>query len=301
MSAEYLSSTIVSDHYVTLTITGEVESLRLRLTEAIQKLGYTVIGEQPLYAKRNAQCGARWGCSFESLDFPTRLTISLKQINDIAVVATFYYEVKSNTRMTKGDRQTLVREAEAIVALASERLSISACPSCATPVTDDSHFCRRCGAPLVIDVAELEVLRLTRKSRTAYHNLFIGVVSLIFASLLLLPLFWAEPKLFKALLTFGSVAGAFGVFALLQGMWQLHYALNPKTTELVARPEPVFTAPPTGALHPASARASVTEGTTELLGANMAQKERRTAEAIPRKVLDTGEVVDSEVDDERLM
>jgi hypothetical protein len=62
MSAEYLSSTIVSDHYVTLTITGEVESLRLRLTEAIQKLGYTVIGEQPLYAKRKALCVARWVC-----------------------------------------------------------------------------------------------------------------------------------------------------------------------------------------------------------------------------------------------
>ena len=58
------------------------------------------------------------------------------------MVATFNYEVKSYMRMTNGDRQTLLREAEAITALASERFSISACPSCATPVTDDSHFCR---------------------------------------------------------------------------------------------------------------------------------------------------------------
>ena len=54
-------------------------------------------------------------------DYPTTLTISLKQTNDAAVLATFNYEVKSYMRMTKGDRQTLAREAEAIAALAMER------------------------------------------------------------------------------------------------------------------------------------------------------------------------------------
>jgi len=298
MSTGYLAtSSRVSDYDVTLTITGDVESLRPRLSEALQELGYTVLGEQPLYAKRSAKGGARWDCSFEVLDYPTRLTISLKQINDIAVVATFNYEVKSYMHMTKGDRQTLVREAEAIAALASERLSISACPSCATPVTDDSHFCRRCGAPLVVEVAELEVLRLTRKSRTAYHNLVIGVVTLFVASLFLLPLLWVEPKLSKALLTIASGFGTFGLFALLQGIWQLHFALNPNlATEAMARPAPAFTAPLTQALPAAPARASVTEGTTELLVSNIENDERRPVERIPRKALDTGEV-----DDERLM
>lgn len=298
MSSGYLTtSPTVSDYDVTLTVTGDVESLRPRLSEAIQTLGYTVLGEQPLYAKRAAKGGARWDCSFEVLDYPTRLTISLKQINDIAVVATFNYEVKSYMRLTKGDRQTLVREAEAIAALASERLAISACPSCATPVTDDSHFCRRCGAPLVVEVAELEVLRLTRKSRTAYHNLVIAVVTLFVASLLLLPLLWVEPKLFKALLTIASGFGAFGLFALLQGIWQLHFALNPNPTrEAIARPAPVFIAPLTQALPAMPARASVTEGTTELLVANIENDQRRTVEPVPRKALDTGEV-----DDERLM
>ena len=88
MSAEYLGATAISDHDLTLTITGDVESLRPRLVEAVQKLGYTILGEQPLYAKRRAQGGARWDCSFETLDYPTRVTITLKQINDIAVVAT---------------------------------------------------------------------------------------------------------------------------------------------------------------------------------------------------------------------
>ena len=297
MSTAYLGTlSSVSDYDVTLTITGDIESLRPRLSEAIQRLGYSVLGEQPLYAKRSAKGGARWDCSFEVLDYPTRLTISLKQVNDIAVVATFSYEVKSYKHMTKGDRQTLVREAEAIAALASERLSISACPSCATPITDDSHFCRRCGAPLVVEVAELEVFRLTRKSRTAYHNLVIGVVTLFVANLILLPLLWVEPKLFKVLLTIGSAFGAFGLFALLQGIWQLHFALNPNASQqAIAHPAPAFTAPLTQALPAVPARASVTEGTTELLP-NIENNEHRTAEPVPRQALDTGEV-----DDERLM
>jgi hypothetical protein len=292
MSAEYLgTTTTISDHEVTLTVTGDVDSLRPRLIEAIQKLGYKVLGEQPIYAQRKAQCGARSGCSFEALDYSTRLTILLKQVNNIAVVATFSYEVKSYMRMTKGDRQTLLREAQAITALASERFSVSACPSCATPVTDDSHFCRRCGAPLVIEVAELEVLRLTKKSRTAYHNVLMGAVILFVVSLLALPLLFVEPKLFKALLLIDSVLGAFGLFALLQGVWQLHFALNPKAAQPAAtQPAPLFAAPLTQALPAPTVRASITEGTTELLG------KPRTLEPVSSRVQDTGEI-----DDERLM
>ncbi|HEV7745929.1 MAG TPA: zinc ribbon domain-containing protein [Pyrinomonadaceae bacterium] len=292
MSNEWLGSSKVTDHDVTLTITGEIESLRPRLRAAIEKLGYTILGEQPLYGKRGAQGGARRGCSLAALDYPTRLTIALKQINDIAVVATFQYEVKSCVRMTKGDRQTLLREAEAIAALGKQG-SISACPACATAVIDDSHFCRRCGAPLVVEVAELEVLRLTKKSRSAHNNLMIGVVALCVAAALFSPLLWVEPKLFRALLIIGSGAAVFGIFALLQGVLQLHLALGPKTAELPVRAQQAFTARPTAALHPAMAPASITEGTTELLDLNIRHDERQ---GVLHKVLDTGEV-----DDERLM
>ena len=297
MSTEFLqSNTVESDHSLTLTITGEVESLRPRLIEAVQELGYTVLGEQPIYAKRGAQCGARWGCSFEAIDYPTKLTLTLKQINTIAVVAGFHYEVKSYMRMTKGDRQTLAREAEAIAALASERF-ISACPSCGTQITDDSHFCRRCGAPLVVDVAELEVLRLTKKSRAGYHNLVFAVVSLLLAVALVVPMFLAEPKLFKVLVMLSSLAGAFGLFALLRSVRQLHYTLNPKNTkETTARSQPTLAAARTTALPPATARGSVTEGTTELLTASLNREIHRVAEPVEPKVFDTGEI-----DDDRLM
>jgi hypothetical protein len=167
MSTEY---TTVSDNDVTLAIPGEIGSVRARLLEAIQKVGYKVLGEQPIYAKRGKQGAACYDCSINVLDYPTTLTISLKQTNDAAVLATFSYEIKSYMRMTKGDRQTLAREAEAIIALTTERLAISACRSCGTQVTDESHFCRRCGAALGLDVPELEVLRLTKDTRGSYHH-----------------------------------------------------------------------------------------------------------------------------------
>lgn len=298
MSTDFLqSSTTESDHSVSLTITGDVESLRPRLIEAVQELGYTVLGEQPIYAKRGAQCAARSGCSFEVLDYPTRLTLTLRQINEIAVVANFNYEIKSFMRMTKGDRQTLEREAEAIAALASERF-ISACPSCGTQITDDSHFCRRCGAPLVVDIAELEVLRLTRKTRASLHNLVVTVVSLLVAVALLLPVFLVEPKVAKMLLVFSAGVGIFGLFALVPSVWQLHRTLNPKITkETTARSQPALAAAAlTTALPAAPARGSITEGTTELLTANLNREIRRPAEPAIPKVFDTGEV-----DDDRLM
>ena len=142
MSTDYSSGVIVSDHGVTLAIPGDVEDVRMRLRDALQQLGYRVLGDQPLYAKRSGQ-----GCAaLNALDYPTTVTISLKQTNNVAVMATFNYQIKSYVPVTKGDKQTLAREAEAIAALATERLAISACRACGTQVTDESHFCRRCGA-----------------------------------------------------------------------------------------------------------------------------------------------------------
>src|ERR1044072_2370432 len=183
MSTDYSSTTAISDHDLTLAIPGDVGSVRARLVNAIQTLGYKVLSDQPLHAKRGKQCAARWDCSLNVLDYPTTLTISLKQTNDAAVLATFNYEVKSYGRMTRGDRQTLAREAEAITALAMERPAASTCRTCGTQVTDESNFCRRCGAPLALDVPELEVLRLTRNARNSYHNMFVGLIAFLLALL----------------------------------------------------------------------------------------------------------------------
>ena len=118
MSSDYISGTTISDHDITLAIPGDVGTVRARLVNAIQTLGYKVLGEQPVYAKRGPRGAATWDCSLNVLDYATTVTISLKQTNDAAVLATFNFEIKSYMRMTKGDRRTLAREAEAIAALA---------------------------------------------------------------------------------------------------------------------------------------------------------------------------------------
>lgn len=257
-----------SDHDVELTLPGEAESIRPRMVEALERLGYKVLDEEHLTARRGAQGRACSGCSFDALDYPTRVRVSLKQLNNVAVLATFSFEVKHSTIMTRGDRRTLEREAEALAALATQRTAVAACPSCGTQVTDDSRFCRRCGAPLVVDVAELEVFRLTRGTRAALQRLAMSGLLLLLAALISTIFIWATgPKTGRALTVFVSLFGVLGLMTLLQGMWRLHSALNPRAAkpERRAAPRRSLSAPQTTALPPHQTPASITEGTTELL------------------------------------
>lgn len=296
MSTDYLYGTTTSDHDLTLAIAGDAESVRARLTQALQTLGYKVVAEQPIYAKRAAQGAARYDCSFSILDYQTTLTIFLKQTNDMAILATFNYELKSCTWMTKGDRQALRREAEAIAALATERLAMSACRACGTQVNDESLFCRRCGAALVLDLPELEILRLTKGTRGAYPNIFVGVITLFLAAMTLLPIFVASgTRIFAPFLAAGVPLGVFGFFLLLQGVWRLHRTLNPKDEKnAMPRLQPGVVTSGTTALPPRPVNASITEGTTDLLVP--AATERRTAQPVHRKSEGT-----AEMDPERLM
>jgi hypothetical protein len=275
MSTEYY----LSDHDLTLAIPGDVATVRRRLVEAIQKVGYKVLGEQPINAKRGSS--ANWDCSLNVLDYPTTLTVSLKQTNDAAVLATFNYEIKSYMRMTKGDRKTLAREAEAIAALTTERSAISACRVCGTQVTDESHFCRRCGAPLVFDVPELEVLRLTRNTRGSYQNLLFGMIMFLIAALTFLPALFITGRILPPLFWISVPLATYSLFILGKATWQLHYTLNPKTTKsVIDSTQSVFRTPPTTALPPA--QISVTEVTTSLL-------DSRVKDPIPRKDPNTAE------------
>lgn len=276
-----------SDHDVQLMLPGEAESLRPRLVEALERLGYKVLDEQRLTARR----GARSVCSFDALDYPTKLTVSLKQLNDFAVLATFSFEIKHNSIMTGGDRRTLEREAEAIAALAAQREAVAACPACGTQVTDDSRFCRRCGALLTVDVAELEVFRLTRGTRAALQHLAMSGILLVVAMLISFFFFWATgPKAIRALTVFVSLFGALGFLTLIQAMWRLHSTLNPRQAK-VEQPAPprrtIAAAPQTAALPPHLAHASVVEGTTELLTLPLAE---RSAVPVEQRSRDTGPI-----------
>lgn len=291
MSTEYLT---VSDHDLTIVIPGEVASVRARLVEALQQVGYKIIAEQPLTAKRGKQGSAKWDCSINVLDYQTNLTIGLKQTNDAAVLATFNYEIKSYMCMTKGDRKTLACEAEAIAALTTERLTLSACRSCGTQVTDESNFCRRCGAPLVVDVPELEVLRLTKSVRGSYHTIFVGMMAMLAALLTVVPIFIVRGGIYGPLFWVGVPFATYGLFMLLNGLWQLHRTLNPNIPKSVTTTQPAFVNPVvTTALPPRPVNASVTEVTTSLLSP---VRDQRVKEPIHRKDADT-----SEIDTDHLM
>ncbi len=293
MSTDYSSGTIIVEHDLTLAIPGEVGVVRQRLLDAVQKLGYKVLGEQPIYAKRRPQGGACWGFSLNVLDYPATLTIALKQTNDVSVLASFNYEITCLMNMTKGDRQMLLREAEAIVALATERLAVSACRACGTQITDESHFCRRCGAPMVLEVPELEILRLTKETRGSYYKIFVGLSALLLALLTTLPLFIVNgARIMWPMVWVGIPFASFGLFLLIQATWQLHRMFNPKPgktgTLNAAQPAAIAAqaASVTTALPPARPVASITEATTDLLSMN----DRRTPEPIRRKDSNTAEL-----------
>lgn len=290
MSADLFGTSAThSEHDVTLTLHGSEESLRQRLLDAVESLNYKMIGEQPLQARRIARCSARWGCSFEVLDYPRRLTVSLKQINEVATLATFSYEFKAYSGLTRGDRCTLDCEARALAAIATQRDAAVTCSTCGTKVTDDSRFCRRCGALVVVEVAELEVLRLMEDTRRGYHNVTMGVILSIIALLIPLLLIWFDSsKALRVVMLLSSISGALGLFALIQGMWQMHRSLNPTERNTTTAESPrTIAAPQTAALPPRSAQSSVTEGTTELL---FPEEEKRERVPVERKAVDTAEV-----------
>jgi hypothetical protein len=165
-------------HVLRSVISGDIESGRASLTRALEKLGYHVISEDPLYARRSARGWARYYCSFDILDYPRKLTIGLKALGPNSTLVTFDYSAEHfGALSSKGDRQTLRLEAEAITALATQTATITLCTACGTNQSDDSRFCRICGAPNVGGApAELEVLRLTAGARAGHHRITAAVI-----------------------------------------------------------------------------------------------------------------------------
>jgi len=142
------------DHDVTRIVAGDAESLRARLAGALERMGYRVLNENPIQARRGASGLARSGCSQDILDYRRSLDIGLKSAGANSTRVTFAYTVKgvSSGYITKGDRNTLTREAEAIVALAQSRAALSYCPACGADGAGGSRFCRQCGAPVAASV-----------------------------------------------------------------------------------------------------------------------------------------------------
>jgi hypothetical protein len=275
------------DHDVTRIVAGDAESLRARLADALERMGYRVLNENPIQARHGASVLARSGCSQDILDYHRSLYIGLKSAGANSTRVTFAYTVKGVTSgfITKGDRNTLTREAESIVALAQSRAALSYCPACGVGGAGGTRFCRQCGASVAsADPPELDLLRLTADANASFKNIVTGAIfaligvlapALIILRIMLFPIQSGEVKLVRLMaLLLGTLGGA-GLAFLIAGLWRLGRAIKhrPEREELPApsrrsfvegvNPPDAAALPPQSIQHPV--QHSVTEATTGLL------------------------------------
>lgn len=253
----------ISEHDVTRVIAGNVESARQRLVVALEQLGYRVVSENPLRAKHNARGGGHYYLAANALDYPTWLEIGLRPQGQGARQVTFDYQVQHGY-FTSGDRQTLTREAEAILAVASQHGSQLTCAG----VASEARFCRKCGAPARTQgPAELEVLRLTAGARAGYQWTGLSLLPFFIAGILPL-IALLTGKSANKLLVMAAIISAFGAWALAAGLRRTHLTLNPRQEKEELR-LPTYSPPiavsVTNELPPQTAYSSITEGTTDLL------------------------------------
>jgi hypothetical protein len=236
------------DHDVTIVMAGDAESLRARLADALERMGYRVLNENPIQARRGASGMARGGCSQDILNYRRSLDIGLKSAGATSTRVTFAYTVKGfyGGYITKGDRNTLTREAEAIVALAQSRAALSNCPACGADGAGGARFCRQCGAPVAPAYPpELDLLRLTADANASFKNIAMGagfaLVGLLVTALILLKIFLSpnQSSDAKPLIMMAAFLGAFGgagLVTLIAGLRRLGRTIKtrPEREELPA-------------------------------------------------------------------
>lgn len=87
---------LLTEHYSKRVMSGDVESVRVNLKSALEKLDYFVENEQPsLIAKRKTQLSSYAGILLAGnvLPFVKRLQISLQPASENSTVAEFAYGV----------------------------------------------------------------------------------------------------------------------------------------------------------------------------------------------------------------
>jgi hypothetical protein len=257
-----------TEHVLRSVLIGSIENVRPRLVQALEQMGYNVLTDAPLYARRRSRGLARYYLSANILEYPTEITIGLREIGQDSTLATFDYVLEHPGGMSfKGDQHTLTREAEAIIAIAASDQSISSCSSCGTAQASEGRFCRVCGAPTIVSgPAELEILRITAESRAGHHLIASGAVISAGGAIaaLAIALFAGSALGIPIAVMFGVIV--VGLLLVFLGIVKLSSALNPGEPDKQMHPGRTtaeFAAPTPPALN--SSPASVTEGTTSLL------------------------------------
>ncbi|MDQ3181715.1 MAG: zinc ribbon domain-containing protein [Acidobacteriota bacterium] len=275
--------------YIKKILPGSIENVRLQLIGAIESLGYDIIEDEPhIVARRGAKSWGTWYGSADVLDYAATLTVRLKSVGANSTRATFDYLIK-HPMLNTGEKNVLVQEAKTIAAISKRQAIEKMCSVCETESTDDSKFCRKCGAPLTSEQAELEVLRLMAEARAGKTSVVASSLSMIISTILVVVAFilnnaeLLKPKAFVLFLSLGGLGILFAIMSSFFGWNRLKRALE--KTEIQPRQMPRHASESfnTGEfpkmLPSQQAPASITEGTTNLLDEELIN--RREREKIP--------------------
>lgn len=267
-----------TEHYLKRVLTGNVASVRQRLSAVLERLDYDFIDDEEefeIQAKRNVRGWAGSYASADVLDYPRTLIIKLKPLSENSTRASFAYIVK-HPSLNRGEKEVLTREAETIVKLAAIRATDKICAVCGTESTDDSRFCRKCGAAMTGDETAVEVLRMTAEIRSGHTSVvtsaIISAVSAIVTLIALFVLALGKPIAGALPLLIASVVLCLlNVLVIGFGWKRLNNALKSNNKEQKTIPGKTAQTLPraeTSALPPQPATFSVTENTTELLNSD---------------------------------
>jgi hypothetical protein len=280
------------EHHFRKVIPGNIETVRQRLSDTLEDFNYMVMSESPLQAKR---VNRRNIMTANVLEYDARLTIGLKAISPASTLATFDYTVEY--LFSKGERLTLEREADAMIAMVTAPLNKTVCPACETENLGAVRFCRVCGTPIMRSKlpAELEVMRLMGGTSASEVEITWGLILIISTLMFTLPMILlGKPKLMVVGWILFTLGELLGMLCLGYGIRRLHKTVNPgnlaqpempfNTTRAISTQEPTVIAPEPERLALQPQPISVTEGTTELIeqshAAPLQVKQARTTDSM---------------------
>lgn len=274
--------------YIKKILAGNIENIRPQLVAVIESLGYDIIEDKPnIIVRRGAKGWGTWFASANVLDYAMTLTVRLKPVSETSTRATFDYLIK-HPMLNKGEKNILVQEAKTISALSKKQAIEKMCSVCEAESTDDSRFCRKCGAPLTSEQSELEVLRMMAEIRAGKTSVVVSSILMLISTILLAVAFILNNaelfklKVFPILLIFGGLGMLFAIISSFFGWNRLKRALEKPESEPHYIPGHIPESLEKGEfqeLPPRKVSASITEETTNLLDENWTNQRER--EKIP--------------------